>query len=471
MRSPLAAGLLVVGLFGACTAGDPNRAELRPRAPRTSPTSETTTVIGLVGTMSGIGSWRGTDAFEGAQFGVQALNRNLDPDRARFELVTLDDRGDPERAAALVAGLAANPRIAGVIYAGPTRGLPPAQAALAEAGVPGILCYGDLYSARLLRSHLFQMSPPYLWQARTIAAYVARDRRYQRIGVLAERSLDGRTVVEAVRAAFEEAGEDRPVVTRYSPSAPSLSSALGRLERARTSALIVSASPQGFDDVIVALRERGASYRTTALARRGGRGRAPWRPQVIGLDAAIHTAAFGERPPGPGTVAADSYARGVHYLPVPSFAAFRRGFVDWWGEQPLGWEVRAHQAVQLIGWAELRTDSGGDVAATLERIRGARFGGLDITLGPDDHTAVDQTTLGLWTVPRAGARVPERSRLPDSLPWVPLARRFSIDGERTDVLPEDWRHLFRGETRPDLPSPKFHRMRFGVTTPRSDPVH
>lgn len=417
--------------------------------------------------MSGDDSWRGTDAFEGAQFGVQALNRNLQTDQARFELVTLDDRGDPERAAALVAELAVNPRTAGVIYAGPTRGLPPAQAVLADAGVPGLLCYGDLYSARLLRSHLFQMSPPYLWQARTIAAYVTRDRRYRRVGVLAERSLDGRTAVSSVRAALTEEGGPRVAVERYSPG-EDLQPALDRLESARTSALVVQASPRGFDAVLGALRSRGSAYRTTAIARRAGRGKGPWRPQVVGLDAAVHGT---ERPPGPGTVAADAYSRGAHYLPVPSFAAFRRGFVDWWGEQPLGWEVRAYQAVQLIGWAELRTDPDGDVAKTLERLRGARFGGLDITLGPDDHTAVEQTTIGLWTVPRAGARVSERSRLPDSLPWVPLARAFAIDGERTDVLPEDWRHLFRGQTRPDLPSPKFHRMRFGVTTPGSDPVH
>jgi hypothetical protein len=125
----------------------------------------------------------------------------------------------------------------------------------------------------------------------------------------------------------------------------------------------------------------------------------------------------------------------------------------------------------MIGWAALRTDRGGDVAATLERLRGARYGGLDITLGPDDHTAVEQTTIGLWTIPRAGITVPERDRLPGSLPWVPLARTFSIDGERTDVLPQDWRALFSGPTKQNRPSPKFGRMRFGVTTPRSDPVH
>jgi hypothetical protein len=418
--------------------------------------------------MSGVDSWRGTDAFEGAQFGVQALNRNLDPDHPRFELVTLDDQGDAGRAAALVAELAANPRTAGVIYAGPTRGLPPAQAALANAGVPALLCYGDLYSARLLRSHLFQMSPPYLWEARTIASYVHRDRRYRTVGALVESSLDGRTAAAALRSGFDTFGARGPVIERYSPAEVDVDSALSELRAKHVSAIVVQASPRGFDAIVGELRSMGASYRTTRLALRGGRAKSAWRPQVVGLDAAIHSS---ERAPAAGTVAADTYARGAHYLPVPSLAAFRRGFVDWWGEQPLGWELRAYQAVQMIGWAKLRTDAGGDVAVTLERLRGARFGGLDMTLGPDDHTSVEQTTIGLWTVPRLGVPVPERERLPDSLPWVPLARAFSIDGEKTSVLPEDWGDLFRGETRRDGPAPRFERMRFGVTTPRSDPVH
>jgi ABC-type branched-subunit amino acid transport system substrate-binding protein len=468
MRIGFVAAVLVSCMLVGCTEGDSDREELRLRRPRASPTSETTTVIGLVGTMSGAESWRGTDAFEGAHFGVQALNRNIDPSHPRFELVTLDDRGDAGRAAALVAELAVNPRTAGVIYAGPTRGLPPAQAALADAGVPGLLCYGDLYSARLLRSHLFQMSPPYLWQARSIASYLLSDRRYRTVGALVAQSLDGQTAARSLRSAFAEAGRGRLVVERYSPADLDFRPALARLRARRVSAVVVQASPRGFDEALSAVREMGASYRTTATARAGGRGKRPWQPQVVGLDAAIHSS---ERTPSAGTVAADSYARGTHYLPVPSFQAFRSRFVDWWGEQPLGWEVRAYQAVQLVGWAELRTDRGEDVAATLERMRGARFGGLDITLGPDDHTAVEQTTIGLWTVPRPGADVSERDRLPDSFPWVPLARTFSIDGERTDVLPEDWRHLFRGETRQDRPSPRFGRMRFGVTTPRSDPVH
>jgi hypothetical protein len=172
-----------------------------------------------------------------------------------------------------------------------------------------------------------------------------------------------------------------------------------------------------------------------------------------------------------GTVASDTYARGAHYLPVPSFRKFRTAFRGWWDSDPLGWERRAYEAVRMIGWAAGRSEEGDDLARVLEGMRGARIGGLDVTFGPDDHTSVDQTTVGLWVVPRRGADARERGRLPDQLPWVPLARGFSIDGERTDVLPADWRHLFKGSPPKNRPAPRISRSIFGVATPRRDPVH
>jgi hypothetical protein len=122
----------------------------------------------------------------------------------------------------------------------------------------------------------------------------------------------------------------------------------------------------------------------------------------------------------------------------------------------------------MIGWAAQRSRIGADMAATLETLRGARFGGLDVTFGPDDHTAVDQTTVGLWVRPRS-AFTDLLSTI--DLPWLPLARGFSIDGERTAILNRDWKHLFRNPPPPDAPAPRIGRMRYAVTSPRSDRTH
>ena len=435
------------------------------RRPVASPIGTDTTIIGLVGTMTGPDSWRGEDAFEGADLAVHELNRG---DGHEFELVTLDDRGDPARAIDLVTQLALGDRTAGIVYAGPPEALPSAEAALEEGGVPAVLCYGDLYSARLLKPNLFQVSPPYLWQARRVASYLYRDRRYSRVGLLVPRSLSGRTARQSFAAAARRVCRRPATIVRYRPGAEVLDAELAALERARVQAVVVDGDADAFGIAAADLAARGSRYRTTQLARRPPRG--SWRPQLVGFDLALSP----RLPPAvaPGTVVSDDYARGAHYLPVPSFRSFRAAFEDWWGELPLGWERRAYEAGRMIGWAyERAAATDGGVAVALEELRRRRFGGLDLVLGPDDHTSVNQQHVGLWVVPRPGAGVRESDRLPEGLPWVPLARGFSIDGETTDIAARDWRFLFRSAPPRAAPAPKNGRWRFGVTTPRSDPVH
>ena len=426
-------------LLVACDSATPQDPGIG-RRPVSSPTGDDETrVIGLVGTMSGPDMWRGEDAFEGADLAVHILNRAVDEGRPPFQLVTLDDEGDAERATELVNQLAANEDTVGIVYAGPPEALPPAERALTMAGIPAVLCYGDLYSARLLRPHLFQASPPYLWQARTIARYLVRDRRYQRIGMVASKTLGGDTAVMSLRTALGQLRPTRLAVTRYEAveEIPRLVRDLGR----RRQAIVIQGDPDAFTHA-----------------------RNEHRAQLVGFDLTM-----GSSPVPVGTVAADSYARGVHFLPIPSFERFRDAFVGWWdGQEPLGWEVRAFDAASMIGWAAQRTRPGNDIAATLETLDGARFGGLDVTFGPDDHTAVDQQTIGLWVRPRNAFR----DLIPTTdLPWVPLARGFSIDGDRTAILNRDWKFLFRNPPPPNGPAPRTGRMRYAVTSPRSDPVH
>jgi hypothetical protein len=213
---------------------------------------------------------------------------------------------------------------------------------------------------------------------------------------------------------------------------------------------------------------RFASLTRTKVRRERRRNRV-WRPQILGFDSAI-SRRVGEIASA-GTVAADTYARGAHYLPVPSFKRFRSAFMNWWNDDPVGSERRAYEAVRVIGWGLERSGLDVDLIRALEGLRGERFGGLPITFGPDDRTSVEQTTVGLWVVPRGSATVRERERLPENMPWAPLARGFSINGRRTDVLPEDWRYLFRKPPPRDAPAPRPSQMRFGVTTSRRDPVH
>lgn len=444
------------------------------RTPLETPTGSGNDVIVLVGTSSGDNSWRGDGAFRGADLGVSYLNRTRSDGDPIVELVTLDDGGDVDEAIRLIQQEAAKEHTIGVVFAGPATALARAEAALAEAKIPAMLCFGDLYGAGLLSDHVFQMSPSYVWEADRIARYIIRDRRYETTGGLVRDSLSGRVARRALREAFRRLGRRAPVIEPYT-DAEGIAEGLRRLKARRVEAIVLESSPSGGVATLSRLERMGATYSTTSAARiasASNRVRARvnarnWRPQVVGFDGLL-TQLPGDLDVAEGTIAADTYARGVHYLPIPSLVGFREAYEDWWGERPLNWERRSYEAVRLIGWAA-RNTTDGDPVETLETLKGERFGGLDVAFGPRDHMAIDPSSVGLWVVPRRGA-ARESQRLPDGLPWVPLGRGFSRDGRRTSIPPRDWRWLFRTNRTAGLP-PLVSQGRFGVTSGRSDPFH
>jgi hypothetical protein len=468
--------LLAAALLGGCDLGVPgDRFPLRPPpAGRLRPQA---LVVGLVGTLSGPDSWRGEDAFEGADLGVHVLNRERPGDARPFELRPLDDGGDPLEAAGLVEELAALESTVGIVYAGPPEGLARATEALESAGIPGILCYGDPLGAAASSGHVFQVSPPLAGQARRLVSYILGDRGYAKVGVIAERSPTGAAAVAALRASLDGAAR-REAVVHYAPGRRDLRPLLARLRRARVEVVVVQGSPAATTAALAGLRGLGAAYRSTAAARIASAPRAArsrrlrsgwWHPQVVGFDTAVSARTRGARP---GTAGADTYVRGAHYLPLAPLRSFRRAFRDWWGMRPLGWQQRAYDAALMIGWAAGRGARRGDLAATLEGLRGGRFSGLPVTFGKEDHVAPGDSAVGLWVVPRPGIEVRERRTEPAfvSFPWVPLARTFTTAGGRTTLPASDWPALF-GRSRYASRPPHYAGMLWGVRTPPSDPVH
>jgi hypothetical protein len=365
------------------------------------------------------------------------------------------------------------------VYAGPAEVLPQVEETLAAARIPALLTAGDLYSAQLLSRHVFQVSPPYLWQARTIARYLLLDRRYRRIGLISEDSVSGEAARRSLTTALSELGGRLTASSVFEAGQGDIRQAIRPLERRGVHAIVIQGPPETFERVLDHQRNVGHAYRTTRQARgdlppgRPGADGDTYAPHVVGFDSAI-SPQVEEELLSPGTVASDSYARGAYYLPIPSFERFRERFTGWWDSPPLGNERRAFEAVQMIGWAARRVPTGKntDIAGVLEKLRGERFGGLPVTFGPDDHTSVDQTAVGLWVIPRPGIPVRERdSERASLLPWVPLQRGFSIDGDRTSIFPEDWKWMFRNAPPKKAPAPKIPTAKFGVTTRRSDPVH
>jgi hypothetical protein len=174
----------------------------------------------------------------------------------------------------------------------------------------------------------------------------------------------------------------------------------------------------------------------------------------------------------PGTVAPGTYAWAPWARPIPRVREFRGSFEEAHGRRPVGAEQEGYDAVRLLVRALQKADGrgGNRLVRALEgnRPKGPTFSALPLVLGPDDHTMTDETWVGLFAV--AGAEEEAEPWL-EGIPWRPIIRTFTYDGERT-VLHERDRRVFFPSWRKNRPSPKFHRSRWGIATRAGrDPLH
>ena len=263
-RRHLAAALVLFALVGAGCEGEPIDSPFPGRSPIGRPTSSESLVIGLVGTLSGPDSWRGEDAFEGADLAIHELNASRPADAMPIELISLDDEGDPAKALTRIEEIAGLERSIGLIYAGPSGVLPEAEEVLATRGIPAITLFSDLYGAEEMTEHTFQAGPSKVWEARRLAAYLDSDRGYRKVGVLAPNTDEGSVAIDAIET--EMPSRTRVVDVTYA-SQETLSSGLERLRREHVEAVIFDGSPSAFRTAIEAITEMGGLYEGTDSAR------------------------------------------------------------------------------------------------------------------------------------------------------------------------------------------------------------
>ena len=374
----LCGAVLVSCSSEVATPGDPE-GSVRERAP----------VVAFVGTLSGGGTWRGKPALRGMRTALEGLGEE------QLRLQVLDDRGKRAVATRLVRRVAANDDVAGVVYAGVPRGLPPAEDALADAGIPAFLCYGDLSGAGRLPRHVFQMGPEFEWEidllverAQTLGADAP--------GLLVEDSLMGKTA----RNAFREEMRREEIVFRavevFSPTVlEDLPEHLRRLRSAGVNHVFVEASPVEFGRIAGYMRELD------------------WSPTLLSMDLTLSPALRGPAAPI-GSIAVDLETRAAHLIDEGRLASFAAAAEESTGQLPLWWEHRAYEAVRMLVRAVGSAEGQRDLAQVLEDP------GLDMGFTRRDHVAPEREDVGLWERVGPGSG----SGIPRLLPWRPL---FELD--------------------------------------------
>jgi hypothetical protein len=105
---------------------------------------------------------------------------------------------------------------------------------------------------------------------------------------------------------------------------------------------------------------------------------------------------------------------------------------------------------------------GGDaLVRALESLRDQTYASTPIRLGPDDHVFAEESHLGLFAVATPPERAPGEDLVP--VPWRPLMRTFTTNGQRVNLAQADVR-VFFPNWRPMRPRPNYWRSELGIVT-------
>ena len=337
-----------------------------------------------------------------------------------------------------------------VVVVGDARAVAESRLAIEEARVPVILMGGDLYSSRQLFRYAFQTQIPYRWQARVLAHYAVTDRGYDSIAQLVDPTLSATN--DAITE--EIAGEGGNVTV--------VSGVTDRADAERVAADVVAS---GVGGAMFLGSSAKAAFLSQAFANMEG------APQLL-LSAEALDVSFASHIPRAGTVACYTYTWSGWADMLPRVHDLRERFSSAVEHIPASLEQEGYDATRALAEALVRTGGqGGDaLVGELERFREETYSSVPVRLGPDDHVLAEESHLGLFAIeePVDGALPPpEASSL---LPWRPILRTFTTDGEKMNFLDRD-KKIFFPFWQPKRPTPKYWRAEFGIVSRKSDPLH
>ncbi|MGH2712269.1 MAG: ABC transporter substrate-binding protein [Actinomycetota bacterium] len=337
-----------------------------------------------------------------------------------------------------------------VIVVGDASEVTEARPVIEQARVPVILMGGDLYSSRQLFRYAFQTSIPYRWQARVLAHYAVGDRGYASIAQVVDPNLGdaNRGIAEEI----EGEGGDITVVAAITDESSAEEAAADLVASGVEGAMFLGATDK-------------AALLSQALADD------PGAPQLL-LSSAALDASFASHIPRAGTVACYPYTWSGWADMLPRVHEFRESFADAVGHYPASLEQEGYDATNALAAALVRTaGEGGDrLVQELETFVEETYSSVPVRLGPDDHVLAEESHLGLFAIEEpvdGGLPPPEASSL---IPWRPILRTFTTDGEKMNFLDRD-KKVFFPFWQPKRPTPKYWRAEFGIVSRPSDPLH
>ena len=327
-----------------------------------------------------------------------------------------------------------------VFVVGPAEAAATVRPEIEASRTPVVLLGGDAYTGRQLHRYLFQTSVPFQWQARVLATYLHEDRGLDQVTLLTEGPAESLT--RSFTEAFAEEGAP-------APRQLALGSGQGSPGTVRAAA--------GADAVIVATGPERVGRVARLLEQLEPRPQVVLPPSALGL---VSEASL-------GTVVTYPYTWAGWADMLPRVDVFRDSFVSRFDELPSGLEQEGYDAVMAVAEALERTGGRGGEALVreLETFREETYSSVPVRLGPDDHVFAEQSHLGLFAVSDpAEASAGEAF---GAVPWRPVLRTFTTDGEKVNFLNRD-KQIFFEFWHSKRPTPKYWKSEYGILDRRGE---
>ncbi|RIK11159.1 MAG: hypothetical protein DCC49_01020 [Acidobacteria bacterium] len=306
--------------------------------------------------------------------------------------------------------LEADPSVVGIILATPLASEQIVDAA-GSAGMPLIVTSfdlegrGQLWPAAETARSVFQFHVPEAWSLEAAAQYCATDRKYRSAAMIYDDFLFTHAG-KAFSSACSANGLQVSAVEQFGSGDSTLPEQLSRLARSGSSALFVWADPQTTADVARSMKSLGFEYIDSLRARSPGSGQ--WHPQLVGCPTGMFerdwaTAAEDAAVPGsvtPGDIG--SFRKGPRWLPE-----------EWGNDFGLDWDKKKESrrglrpivdsACALIeSVRRVNSAARSEVVRGLESGRDFVFASTPFGFTGDNHVAITQSDLAMFTLERAG---------------------------------------------------------------------
>jgi branched-chain amino acid transport system substrate-binding protein len=315
---------------------------------------------------------------EGAKLYLDAINAKGGIMGQKIELISLDDKFDPQLAAENARKLIEEQNVLAMFL---TRGTPHTEAIIPLLDKYGVPLVGPSSGAMVLhqpvKKHVFNVRATYQREAEKAVSYL-NSMGINRIGIIYADDSFGADGVAGAQKGLTAAKLKPAVLEKFNRSKPDFSQIAPKVYQANAQAVIMVASGQAVVEGVIALRAAGSTAQIVTLSNNASSG---------------FTKSLGANARGVIVTQVFPNERSITYFLVKEARDMAKGRTEL---SPAMLEGFAAAKVLVEGLRRAGVKPTREkIQAALEGIRKFDIGGLEVSYSPEDHSGLDFADLSI----------------------------------------------------------------------------